>query len=143
MQVKRVIATGLVAAVLLGAVAQAKVYKWVDENGKVVFSQTPPPDSIQAEEVKVDAPPPASAPKPADKAQAAEPVSKEVKGNPALDDGLRKEYCEKGRQNLKVLEEAGPKMGFVTEDGDLVRFSPEEKALKIKEAKAIVKAYCD
>lgn len=134
---------GLAGLVLLGGLAEAKVYKWLDENGKVVFSQKPPPGNIQAEEIRVNAPPPATLSEEKSEQQATEKVDEKSKGNPALDTQLRKEYCEKGRKNLEVLENAGPDMGFVTEENKLVKFTPEEKARKIKEAQAVVKAYCD
>jgi hypothetical protein len=35
-----------------GMLAQAQVYKWVDENGKVQFSDSPPPNK-KAEQVKI------------------------------------------------------------------------------------------
>ena len=136
---KRTIVAGLAAALLLAGLAEAKVYKWVDESGKVVFSQTPPPENVPAEEVQVNAPPPATVPKEAEK----ETVDEKIKGNPALDPELRREYCEKGRKNLEVLQNTGSEMGFVTEDNKLVKFTPEEKALKIKESQAAVKAYLD
>jgi len=141
--VKRTIIAGLAGLVILGGLAQAKVYRWVDENGKVVYSQSPPPESIKAEEIQVNAPPPATAAEPKKEDAAVTEVSEKEKGNPALDTKLRKEYCKKGHQNLKVLEEAGPDMGFVTEDHKLLKFTPEQKAMKIKEARAVVKAYCD
>ncbi len=138
-QVKRTIIAGLAGLAVLAGLAEAKVYRWVDESGKVVFSQMPPPEHIKAEEVQVNAPPPAT---PVEE-KMEDGVDEKVKGNPALDPALRKEYCKKGRQNLKVLENAEPGMGFVTEDNKLVKFTPEEKALKIKEAQAVIKAYCD
>ena len=138
-QVKRTIFVGLVATLLLVSLAEAKVYKWVDESGKVVFSQSPPPGNIQAEEVQVNAPSPATAPKEVEKVV----VDEKVKGNPALDPELRRKYCEKGRKNLEILESAKPGAGFFTEDKKLVKFSPEEKALRMKEAEAAIKAYCD
>lgn len=142
-EVKRTIVAGLVGLMVLGGLAQAKVYRWVDETGKVVYSQSPPPESIKGEEIQVDAPPPATASEPKKEDAAVEEISEKEKGNPALDAKLRKEYCEKGRKNLDVLENTGPDMGFVTEDNKLVKFTPEEKALKIKEAQAVIKAYCD
>ena len=36
--------TLLFAAVLIGSTAEAKVYRWVDENGEVHYSETLPPD---------------------------------------------------------------------------------------------------
>ncbi|WP_456379498.1 DUF4124 domain-containing protein [Thiolapillus sp.] len=136
---KRTIIAGLAGLVMLGGLAEAKIYRWVDESGKVVFSQTPPPEHIEGEEIQVNAPPPAT---PVEK-KTEDIVDEKIKGNPALDTALRKEYCEKGKQNLQVLENAGPDMGFVTEDNELMKFTPEEKALKIKEAQVVIKAYCD
>ena len=140
---KRTVIAGLAGLVLLGGLAEAKVYKWTDENGKVVFSQSPPPENIKGEEIEVNAPPPATEPAKNPDGKPVEKVDEKAEGNPALDPQLRKEYCEKGKKNLEVLENAGPDMGFVTEDNKLVKFTPEEKALKIKEAQAVVKAYCD
>jgi hypothetical protein len=130
-----VVAAGLLA---VSALAGAEdVYRWVDKSGEVIYSQVPP-DGAEGEWIKVKAPPPVEK-------QKVEDVSKqtEEKANPALDDELRKEYCEGGRQNLKVLEEAEPGQSFVTADKRLVTFSPEELEEKIKEAKAVIKAYCD
>ena len=48
------------ALAVLGVVAvcgaQAQMYKWVDENGRVQYTQTPPPPGRQAQEVKVRPP---------------------------------------------------------------------------------------
>ncbi len=133
-----VVVTGLI--VVSGLAKAEDVYRWVDKSGAVVYSQIPPEEDAQGEWIKVKTQPAAGK-------QAAEDTPKQTeekdKGNPALDDELRKEYCERGRQNLKVLEEAGPDYSFVTADKKLVKFSPEEKEEKIKEAKAVVKAYCD
>jgi hypothetical protein len=146
-EVKRTIIIGFAGLILAGAVAEAKVYRWVDEDGKVVFSQTPPPESIQGEEIKVDAPPPATAPEKenaeTDVGKKTDKTGKNARGNPALDDELRQKYCETGKKNLDLLENSAPDMGFVTEDNKLLKFSPEEKALKIREAQAVIKAYCD
>jgi len=138
-QVKRTIIAGLAGLVIIGGLAEAKVYRWVDENGKVVYSQSPPPESIEAKEIQVNAPPPAT---PVEE-KTENVVDEKVKGNPALDPALRKEYCKKGRQNLKVLEESDSDARFKTSDGQVVAFTAEERALKVKEAKAVIKAYCD
>ena len=127
---------------ILGGLAQAKVYRWVDENGKVVFSQMPPPAHIEGEEIQVNAPPPATAPE-QEGEDAAEKVSEKEKGNPALDPELRRENCEKSKKSLELLESAGPDVRFIIEDGKPVKLSREERELKSKEARAGIKAYCD
>jgi len=137
-QVNRTIVAGLAGALLLAGLVEAKVYRWVDESGKVVFSQTPPPGPTQAEEIEVNAPPPAT-PVETQKKQS----EKEAAGNPALDPKLRKDYCEKGRKILQVLEEAGPDTVFITEDNKTMKLGPEERTRKTREAQAAVKAYCD
>jgi hypothetical protein len=133
-----VVVAGLMAA--SGLAGAEDVYRWVDKSGAVVYSQVPPEGEAKGEWIKVKTAPPAEQ-------QAEDDASKQTEekeeGNPALDEELRKEYCERGRQNLKVLEAAGPDESFVTSDNDLVKYSPEEREEKIKEAKAVIKAYCD
>jgi glutaredoxin len=41
----------------VGAADSATLYKWVDENGNVIYQDTPPPENVQYEESTVDAPP--------------------------------------------------------------------------------------
>ncbi len=131
------IVAGLVMA--SGLAGAEDVYRWVDKSGKVVYSQIPPDDDVAGEWVKVKAPSPNK--------QATEdtpkPVEEKVKGNPALDKELRKEYCQAGRQNLKVLEVAKPGDSLMTADKKLVEYSAEEIEQKIQETKAVIKAYCD
>lgn len=142
---KRTIIIGLTGLILVATLVDAKVYRWLDEDGKVVFSQNPPPKSIKGEEITVDAPPPATAPreKAADTVKKSDKTAKQSQGNPALDVDLRKKYCKTGRKNFDLLENSAPEMGFVTEDNKLIKFSMEEKAQKIREAQAVIKAYCD
>jgi hypothetical protein len=45
-----------------GALAQQKVYKWVDEDGVVHFSDSPPADSVEAETITTAPAPEAPAP---------------------------------------------------------------------------------
>ena len=140
---KRTVIAGLAGLVILGGLAEAKVYRWVDESGKVVYSQTPPPENVKSEEIQVNAPPPATRSEQEKKQAEAAAIKPENKGNPALDPGLRKQYCDKGRKNLEVLQNADPGMGFVTEDKKLIRLNADEIAVKIKESEAVIKAYCD
>ncbi len=121
----------------------ARVYRWTDKNGELVFSQTPPPENIEAEKIEIDAPPPATNDTAQKEAPLSEQAAKKVKGNPALDKKLRQEYCSKGKKNLEVLKSATPGMGFVTEDNMLIKLNAEDIKLKTQEAEAVIKAYCD
>ena len=48
----------VVALILFSLSASADIYKWVDANGKVHYSNTPPPN-VKGTKVKVDDPAPA------------------------------------------------------------------------------------
>lgn len=130
----------LFAILVLSAVAQAEVYKWVDDLGNVVYSQSPPPDSRDVDTVVVPPPPRLehSAEEPAQQA-----VGQGAPANAAVDDATRKAYCDIGRRNLKLLADSSDKSLFRTESGEDVRYTAEEIAAKIKENQNVVKAYCD
>ena len=51
----------VIALVVLSLSAAADIFKWVDANGKVHYSNTPPPD-VKGTKVKVDDPAPATGP---------------------------------------------------------------------------------
>src|SRR6185369_6896641 len=46
-----------VACALLAAPALATMYKWVDKDGKVVYSDQPPPANVKSEVIKPPPPP--------------------------------------------------------------------------------------
>ena len=52
----RLLALILAASLAMTAVAHAEVYKWIDEDGNVHFSDTPPPKQ-ETEEVRIDSAP--------------------------------------------------------------------------------------
>ena len=54
-----VLALALLGSLALSGVASSATYKWVDANGRVVYSDQPPPGNVKAEIVQ-GAPPPAN-----------------------------------------------------------------------------------
>jgi arsenate reductase-like glutaredoxin family protein len=66
-----------------------------------------------------------------------------LKGNPALDPELRKKNCNNSRKSLELLENAGPDVSFIIENNKPVKLSAQERAIKVREAQAAIKAYCD
>jgi hypothetical protein len=82
------VAIGLVLCLALPASAQ--MYKWVDANGKVQYSDKPPPSNIKTE--KLRAPPPAPA--------ASAPAAAEGKG------GDKKDAAKSGPKTLAEQEQA-------------------------------------
>jgi len=112
----------VIAALLLVAsgMAQAEVYKWVDANGRVVFSDQPPPGK-KVDKVKVypgGAQVPrqaASAPADAAAVQSAGGLDADVK---ALNERIEKhnrdvkaQNCKTAQANLAALDRPGSKPG--------------------------------
>jgi hypothetical protein len=102
-----------VALLVAAAPAGATMYKWVDKNGKVVYSDQPPPADVKSEIVKPPPPPvnPNAARELADKeleirqrdkkraddAQAAEKARAEAE--------RRRENCAQARGQLQALQQ--------------------------------------
>ena len=82
----------------------------------------------------------------ADSAQeeATEEASKptEVKDQ-AAEDEKRKKYCATARKNLELLRSNTEGRAFTTEDGSIVKYTPDQLQKMIKESEAAEKANCD
>ena len=134
---------------ILPATAPAAVYKWVDENGQVQYTQTPPPGDIEATELK---PPP----EPADQAGTIERVearekgleerreSREQSAKEAADDAeyekQKAQRCEAAKRRLEQLQY--PRTNLVDPDGTERRATEEERLEKLREAEGQVKDFC-
>jgi len=135
------------ALVAIGAAAQ--VYKWVDKDGKVQYSdQPPPPDAVKASAQKIDAAPSVAAPKSladqskdfdkrkteaaekAKKTDAADQVAKQKEAN-----------CNQARGNLRVLQDA-PKLTRVNKDGEIVFVEDSEREGEMAKAQRSIDEFC-
>ena len=94
-------------ALLLATAAQAQVYRWVDSNGRTVFSDQPPPQGRKSETVKLR-PLPAAAVSPASAPASDGGLPQQVKQlNDRIDEHNRKikqENCSTARAHLAKLE---------------------------------------
>ena len=131
------------------ATAQAATYRWVNEQGVTVYSQTPPP-SGQATVIPPPPPPATGAPirPPIEEqlkqieAQKAERQQREAK---AADEKKRQTImdanCRNARHNLEVLE--GPaRRRFAENGGEYQRLTEEERQKRIELAKENIKQFC-
>lgn len=139
----------LLVLLAIGAPAMAGMYKWVDEQGNVHYSQQPPPGQ-QAETVKAPPPPPSGAAdeaarwkkqaedfeeRQADRAKAADEAQKAE-----AQEEQRKANCEIARKNLQTLTSRGQ---ISIKEGDTYRRLPEEeRQAKIAEAQKQVDEFC-
>jgi hypothetical protein len=144
------------AVLLAASVVAAQVYKWVDKDGKVQYSDTPPPDT-KAEARKVDvkpasgtaatAPPKATTKslqerakefdkrknEGADKAKKAEEEEKNAQ--------LYRENCESAQSFLRDLESGRP-VNRTTSTGERAFMSDEERAAEMAKARKTISENC-
>ena len=132
--------------------AHAAVYRWVDEHGRTVYSQSPPP-SGHAVTIKLLPPPPpddvraAEANAQSEIARASEMQAKRERAArkratqeaAAQERGEREDLCRTAHANLEAGQKLwawpfrGPNGGYV---------SQEDKAATIREAQEQIAAYC-
>ena len=136
----------------LAGSAIAGMYRWVDDQGNVVYSQQPPPDNRES---KTIAPPPP----PAEPSENSMERSREL--NEKLDamaeeraktrekklkaEAERKERearCNSARKNLKILTERPPNTLYKTPDNQWKRFTPEEFTEQVTNLKKSIKDNC-
>lgn len=141
------------AVLLLGAlpgIASAAVYKWVDENGQVQYSQTPPPGGIETQEIKV-APPPPDDPEAARREHTLEEglekreEAREDAAKEASEDAEYKKQkaqrCEAAKHRLYQAER--PRVSFIEPDGSERRATEEERQQQITESQKQVEEFCN
>lgn len=147
---KKFLFTLIAAACALVAIgAAAQVYKWVDKDGKVQYSdQPPPPDAAKATAQKIDASPPVSAPKPlAEKAKEfdkrkTDAAEKAKKSDADAQVAQQKAAnCTQARGNLRVLQDA-PKLTRVNKDGEIVFVEDSEREGEMAKAQRSIDEFC-
>lgn len=148
--------TSLVCVLALGTAASqaAEVYKWVDESGRVVFSQTPPAnrpaDTLEVKPVMPPAPP-AEATKPetppaALEKDAAKDEKKDEKAEtpPEVAAFPREEaekQCQEAQRNLELLK--GDSLLMTKDDnGDYRPLTTEERNKRVEEEQKRAKQFC-
>jgi hypothetical protein len=141
------IVAGWLAAVGL---AQAAMYKWVDENGVTQYTQYPPPDR----KVDVVAPPPPPAEDPEGAQKKLESLLQKqdeqrkatatAEGEQAKADAEAKQRearCQSARKNLEVLTTGGRKR-VVGPDGVATYLPEEDRQARIAEARKAIEESC-
>jgi hypothetical protein len=129
----------------------ADMYRWVDENGRTVYSQSPPP-SGQAVKLK-----PAPSPPPEEVSAAQERLQRQIESASDAENNRKQgaeeqtkqadaakrlaDNCATARKNLETLENLGPRMVRMP-DGEYRRLSEDEVAAEIGKTKAQIAEYC-
>jgi len=121
--------------------ALAGMYRWTDDQGNVVYSQTPPPDNRPVKPI-APPPPPAAAPQEArEKVQklqqqldniAAERKEKQQEQEQAEQERkARAEKCTAAKKALQTIKERPSSTLWRLPDGSYQRFTVEERETQI------------
>ena len=155
-ETERVIAMKKILLILLmlaGANAFAGLNKWVDADGKVHYSDQPPPANVKATTLRAtsDAAAPASAPaapktiaeREAElkKAQQAERENADKVAKEQARIETEKANCEAAQQNLRTLQE-GVRMVEIDAKGERSYLDDDQRRQRIEKAQQDVKNYC-
>ncbi len=132
--------------------AMAGMYRWVDDQGNVVYSQQPPPDNRDVRQI---APPPPPAEKTENASQSIRELQKKLdaaaqerrkamdeKTKAKAEQAQRKKRCQAARQDLKTLNERPPNTLYNMPDGQWKRLTPQERAERIKILNDAIETNC-
>ena len=131
----------------------AQVYRWIDDQGQVVFSQSPPQGGRDATSVTLPPDPPAESREQAreqldeqikqlDEAEGKRKLQQEAAAKKQADKNYARQQCANARENLEIINNRPPQTLFQRTDGSYMRLTAEERAEQIRQATDIVNKYC-
>jgi hypothetical protein len=147
----------IVSMLVLATAAQAGVTRWVDAEGKVHYSDQPPPPTAKSQkslDLKSSPAMPKAAPDGISgekslaekelesrkrRVQAEEAAAKQAKDQEEAKS--RKANCEQARNQLQALQE-GQRMSKFDEKGERVFLEDKDRASAIEEAKKSADSWC-
>ncbi len=129
----------------------ATTYKWLDDNGNVVYSQTPPAEGayevihIKQSGTSSSYPsaaesPESSTPKFTSNRNEEEKQNQDIQQQEAKAEEIRKKNCEAARKNLEAYTVF---RRFKQPDGSYVRLDDDERLKRQQKAKDDIKEFCD
>lgn len=141
---------GLVLLLALPGLASAEIYRWVDAQGHVHYTQTPPPDSKAQKVTPQGVTPPADPGKgiaeleqaleESDRQRAAEAKKKEEASQQAQQRAVR---CAQGQSRLKMLDERPPnRLMSKNEKGEYERWTTEHYEAERAKAMQVIQESC-
>ncbi|WP_457668698.1 DUF4124 domain-containing protein [Thiolapillus sp.] len=149
---KLILLCTLLGLVLISMQSLAGMYRWTDDEGNVVYSQTPPPDNRP---VKPIAPPPPPAENTEQVQQETRKLQeqldeinkkrneqKQKQQEAAREKKQKAERCKVARGNLKSIQEKPPNTLWGLPDGSYQRFTVEERQKEIDKLNKIINENC-
>jgi hypothetical protein len=141
----------ILLALLGGFCAHADVYRWVDENGVTVYSQTPPPEG-GADKIKPNVSTPSRSAagtqkqldamrKDLDEYLKDKSEAKQERREQEKREKIAAANCVTARANLENLEAAAGRL-IRLPDGSYTRLTEEERQQRLDEARKATDDYC-
>lgn len=148
----KIFSSGLTAilGLCLAAGASAEIYKWVDAEGNVIYSESPPPGDTKSETI---AEPPKVQSEQAlqslrnlkiknDLSDKVKEERLEAQRQIAEEKGVKEGNCRKAREMLASFS-ARPTVQLVQPDGSRARATEEQRQQRIAEAQSKIKEFCE
>lgn len=147
----KILSSGLSAilGLCLAAGAGAEIYKWVDEDGNVVYSENPPAGDTQVETITES--PKVRSEKALQslrnlkiknqKTDRAKEEQVEARQQTAEEKRVRAENCGRAREMLASFN-TRPTVQLVQPDGSRVRATEEQRQQRIAEAQSMIDEFC-
>ena len=145
------------ALLATSALAESEIYKWVDEEGNVHYSDCPPPPSCDAETIQTEQEPDPSEVRKAQERldrmlseqeesraeREQEKLNRERQRVIAMQVAVaRKRICIRARQNLQVLQIQRP-VFYIDENGNYVYLDEETRLSEIARMQKLIAVNCE
>ncbi len=139
----------LLALLLLAAPAQAQLYKWVDANGRVQYSDRKPPDGKQSQEVRGSVSSvgsqsggAAELDKEFQKRRQEQAESQQKQQQAASEQKQKAQSCEDARRNLAALD-SGQRIARYDAQGERQYLEDADRARETQRMQQLVQANCN
>ena len=129
----------LTAMIIFASSTSAGLYKWVDDEGNVHYSQKRPLDQ-QYERLKAPAPAPENSTTLYESAKQKSPTNNVVDTETAKNEKIRAENCANAKKNLSNYTVY---RRFRDKDGNVTNIDDKVRAKRIEEAKQAINDYCN
>ena len=148
MNTLRIFITSLLFGLIMVSTNAATTYKWVDENGNVVYSQQPPEEGPY-ETIKTknssktgisSSTPSSSFATEVKKETEVQNLDRKVEQEAAKSEKLRADNCRAAKNNLETYTVY---RRIKNDQGEIIRLDDNERAKRIQEAKDAIKEFCD
>lgn len=148
MNTLRIFITSLLFGLIMVSTNAATTYKWVDENGNVVYSQQPPEEgpyetirTKNSSKTGVSSSTPSSSFATEVKKETEEQnLDRKVEQEAAKSEKLRADNCKAAKNNLETYTVY---RRIKNDQGEIIRLDDNERAKRIQEAKDAIKEFCD